>query len=570
MHTSKTELSGTSATELSGTGADLPAALRQLSALKRTGWIYVGTDSWTASLFVEMGRVVSATFGSREGIEALTELAHVWPVGEFVFEPNRPGPARRTVDISADRVLAWLHELGGDAAVELPEQLMDAVPHLLLQGVGGVDTDPVHLNRSMLRTLRAVDGKRSVAEIVSLQDSPSAIAHLAKLRELRLIGFVGAPKTEPSPEPLPPVPAPARAIATCPKLGTDDDSSGAFDRPTGLHRCFASGRPVALALKQQRDVCLSTNHTTCPLLASSLVTLMEPETVQTLAPPPKDTPPEPEVDDVSRIERLRSRFADVDRVRLGLALSLVLLAIAVAIALIVNLRNAAQPHPVPPVATPAPTLAPRATPEPTAAPLPESSAVPALIAPNTVLREPFADNTANWLNDPQGPAWLKGGAYQLAARQPKQFVAIAAPVADVFGDVTVSATFRKVGGPAGGGYGIIVRDQGPGPRDGRNQNGRYYVLEVGDTGQVGIWRRDGDHWTDILPWTNSTAVRPGTESNQLVVRVAGDRFTLAVNGTDVETRTDGALAFGGVGLFVGGDQNEVQVDDFTILAPATS
>jgi len=59
-------------------------------------------------------------------------------------------------------------------------------------------------------------------------------------------------------------------------------------------------------------------------------------------------------------------------------------------------------------------------------------------------------------------------------------------------DVLVTATFHKADGPPGGGYGIIVRDQGPGSRDGLNQGGHYYVLEVGDSGEVGIWRRDED------------------------------------------------------------------------------
>ena len=46
-------------------------------------------------------------------------------------------------------------------------------------------------------------------------------------------------------------------------------------------------------------------------------------------------------------------------------------------------------------------------------------------------------------------------------------------------DAVVSATFRKTGGPPGGGYGLVIRDQGPEPRDGMNQNMDAYVLETG-------------------------------------------------------------------------------------------
>jgi hypothetical protein len=119
----------------------------------------------------------------------------------------------------------------------------------------------------------------------------------------------------------------------------------------------------------------------------------------------------------------------------------------------------------------------------------------------------------------------------------------------------------------GGGYGFILHDQGPGPRDGVNQNGRYYAVEIGDKGQIGIWRRDGDRWTDILPWTDASAVKPGEATNQLEIRASGDRMTVSVNGTDVQTVSDGALPFGGAGLFVGGDQNQVLVQDLTIQAP---
>jgi hypothetical protein len=142
-----------------------------------------------------------------------------------------------------------------------------------------------------------------------------------------------------------------------------------------------------------------------------------------------------------------------------------------------------------------------------------------------------------------------------------------AAVGEILQDVIVNASFRKVGGPAGGGYGIIVRDQGPAPRDGSNQLGRYYVLEVGDKGEVGIWRREGDRWIDLLPWTRSDAVRPGNSSNEVTVKAIGDNLSLSVNGTEVGTRTDDTLAVGNVGVFVGGDGNSVALDQISVRTP---
>src|SRR5438552_4090103 len=85
--------------------------------------------------------------------------------------------------------------------------------------------------------------------------------------------------------------------------------------------------------------------------------------------------------------------------------------------------------------------------------------------------------------DPVRPERGSGG-YLLTARQPGQFVALGVPLTEALRDVVVSASFHKVAGPAGGGFGLIVRDQGPDARDGQSQAGRYYVFEVGDKGEV--------------------------------------------------------------------------------------
>ena len=189
---------------------------------------------------------------------------------------------------------------------------------------------------------------------------------------------------------------------------------------------------------------------------------------------------------------------------------------------------------------------------------------PPLASVRTILDETFPDNQKKWPDNPQETAWFANGAYHLSARKPGQFVAIGAPLTNSLADASVTASFRKVGGPPGGGYGVIVRDQGPGPRDGINQSGRYYVLAVGDRGEVGIWRREEDRWIDLVPWTLSEAVFPGTATNQLTVRAIGSQLTLIVNGRQAASLEDTTLQAGGVGIFVGGDYNEVTVERFVV------
>jgi hypothetical protein len=163
---------------------------------------------------------------------------------------------------------------------------------------------------------------------------------------------------------------------------------------------------------------------------------------------------------------------------------------------------------------------------------------------------------------------LDDGGYRLAVRQPGRFVAVGSPIVGRVRDVVVTATFRKVGGPPGGGYGLIVRDQAPEARDGIDEGGWYYLLAANDHGEIGIWRREEDRWIDLVPWTPSAAVRAGGAANVLAAQAIGQHLTLVVNGVTVATRLDAAPADGGVGVLVGGDLNEVLVERFAVQVPA--
>jgi hypothetical protein len=184
----------------------------------------------------------------------------------------------------------------------------------------------------------------------------------------------------------------------------------------------------------------------------------------------------------------------------------------------------------------------------------------------TVVDEQFASNVRNWPNNPDSTAWIADRTYQLFARRPGQFIAIGAPLAERFKDVVVTGRFRKAGGPSGGAYGLIVRDQGPGPRDGLNQSGTYYVLGVSGQG-VAIRRREGDRWVDVAPWTPSSAVSPNGGTNYLTAFAMGQQLDLMVNGTVVASAVDNTASEGAVGIFMSGDLNEVALEQFIVEVP---
>jgi hypothetical protein len=203
---------------------------------------------------------------------------------------------------------------------------------------------------------------------------------------------------------------------------------------------------------------------------------------------------------------------------------------------------------------PTPVVATRPQPTPTA-PVPQVMFGARLLSP-----------LPNWPNNPNGPAWFGADGFRLYARESGRFVAVGVPLAQPLGTAVLTARFHKVGGPAGGGYGLIVRDQGSSvERDGRNQAGKYMVLEVGDQGDAGIWQRNEARWIDVMPWTHSDAVHLDRESNALVVSIRDNVLRFEVNGQVLADLTyDGVPPRGGVGIFVGGDLNEVVLDSLRI------
>ncbi len=218
----------------------------------------------------------------------------------------------------------------------------------------------------------------------------------------------------------------------------------------------------------------------------------------------------------------------------------------------------------PEVGAMAPEVVAAPAPEVVAAPAPEVVVAPIVEAPAsvpTVLPSPPTPAPASVLRVLLDERYTSN---RLATSQAGQFVAVSIPGAQDLGDTVVTGSFHKVGGPAGGGYGLILRDQNPADRDGHNQLGRYYVFEVGDRGEVGVWLRDGDRWVDLLTWTPSDAVKPGLASNELTVTAAGDHMSFVVNGIPVASQTDTTLRRGGAGVFVGGDGNEVALDRIAV------
>src|SRR5207245_1212711 len=115
-----------------------------------------------------------------------------------------------------------------------------------------------------------------------------------------------------------------------------------------------------------------------------------------------------------------------------------------------------------------------------------------------------------------------------------------------------------------GAYGLIVRDQGPDLREGANQRGQYYALEVNNAGEYGIWRRDSDQWIETFPWTPSDFILRGAARNELTVRAVGEELIFTVNNQRLASVVGTWFRDGNVGMIVSGELSEVVVERFTV------
>ncbi|MGH2353102.1 MAG: DUF4388 domain-containing protein, partial [Chloroflexota bacterium] len=74
-------------TELRGSlkGIGLPALVRLLAGLRKSGCLHLGHDRWGGEIYLEEGRVVAAEFGADRGAAALDALVLALPESQFAF-----------------------------------------------------------------------------------------------------------------------------------------------------------------------------------------------------------------------------------------------------------------------------------------------------------------------------------------------------------------------------------------------------------------------------------------------------------------------------------------------------
>jgi Domain of unknown function (DUF4388) len=546
----------------------LPAIVQLIGDLQHSGNLELIKNESRGVLGFDDGRLVSASYGDQRGPQALAACTVELADADFLFVEGTPAD-ERTMDLGGSELQTQLGRLvSGEIAAESLEPSPVKTEETLTLGIcpllGFVDDKTRHYSRPTAMHRCFATGAPT---LVVAQEQ----------RELCLSGryptcpryrTASNPKSAAASNPKVAAPPPP---AVAPPLVAASPPPAAVSRPTvpaGVAARMAANGQMRIAAPKSSDAVpdwIGQDHHTDPSDS-----------------PTVDARP------AQFGLRFRRGFLLV-AIGAGLGLAVVVVALLVTMPALNGGGLAQKPsnvvaQPVAPVSTVArasasvaqptaasnlaPTLAPTATlaarpATPTVRVVP--TAVPAAGQPLIDLR--FASGPKpGWLDNPPYVAW-SDGAYRFQARQATHFVAVSAPVDRPLGDVEASATFRKTGGPPGGGYGLVIRDQSPDPLNGINQDASFYVMETGDLGDIGVWRRDGDHWVDLVPWVHSASVRVGGSPNDLTVRAIGDQLTFIVNETEVASVQDNTLEAGGVGVFVGGDYNEVALDRFVVQVP---
>jgi cytoskeletal protein RodZ len=161
-----------------------------------------------------------------------------------------------------------------------------------------------------------------------------------------------------------------------------------------------------------------------------------------------------------------------------------------------------------------------------------------------------------------GEIWYVDDEYHMRSKK-ETYLVMYAPSNDYATEnATVKVTARSVDGSVpSAGFGLIVHGQ-----QARNKGLQDYALLIypgEDAKYEIITHRDGNQ-TALVPRTESSVIRSGTNPNQLEVRINGNDLSFYINGQYLTRITDSANFKSGVAGFYTSDTTEVAFDDLEI------
>lgn len=160
-----------------------------------------------------------------------------------------------------------------------------------------------------------------------------------------------------------------------------------------------------------------------------------------------------------------------------------------------------------------------------------------------------------------GDIWYADDQYHMRAKA-RSYLVMYAPSAEYdTANAAVSVTARSVDGtPSLTGYGLIIH--------GEKKNGKLedyaLLIDTSENARYQVIKHKDDKQSVVVPWTTSSVVRSGSNSNQLEIRARGTELSFYINGQYVDRATDTENFKGGrAGLYTS-DITEVAFDDLEI------
>ncbi len=162
-----------------------------------------------------------------------------------------------------------------------------------------------------------------------------------------------------------------------------------------------------------------------------------------------------------------------------------------------------------------------------------------------------------------GDLWYADDAYHMRSKDGKYLVMYAPSNDSRTGNATTKVTARSVDGtPPASGFGLVVH--GERAKDTQELEDYALLILIGAEPKYEIIKHKGGKQTEVVPWTDSTTIRSGTNSNQLEVRARGNDLSFYINGQYVDRIKDTENFKGGLAGFYTSGTAEVTFDDLEI------
>lgn len=154
------------------------------------------------------------------------------------------------------------------------------------------------------------------------------------------------------------------------------------------------------------------------------------------------------------------------------------------------------------------------------------------------------------------------GIYSWDISSKQGFIWWVYPAVDLVNDFYLTVEARNESTNRDAAYGLIFRFS--------EDDNTYCYFEIRDTQLFSVWKNDNGNWTEIVPYTTSTAILPGV-TNTLEIISQDDQFYFQINGELVAETTiyDPAQGYSGVavGLSYADESSKIIFDNFELRAP---